>query len=184
MTGRRTRSRPEVGTCLIGVDCRGRAVGSSHSIAALRANGGACGQRAYCGGCSDLGAGFGAGDISASMLMIAISTHRSATFSMSASISGGQRTQRGRGRIGSTRGRCKGIRNIRKLCVDLWTFRRRGDRARPVQIALAAMFTISATKVTLKKNETMPWAVAVRRIGLDAIATSETCDVMPMMNEK
>jgi hypothetical protein len=30
----------------------------------------------------------------------------------------------------------------------------------------------------------MPWAAAVRRIGLLLIATSETCDVMPITNEK
>jgi hypothetical protein len=114
-------------------------------------------------------AGFGAGDMSASMLMIAISTQRSATFSTSASIEPFPR------------------RSAEYNAVAATSVPRRGDRARharPVQIALAAMFTISATKVTLKKNETMPWAIAVRRIGFDAIATSETCDVMPMTNEK
>jgi hypothetical protein len=51
-------------------------------------------------------------------------------------------------------------------------------------ITLAAMFTVSASSVALKMNETMPCAVTVWRIGFDVTATSETCDVMPMTNEK
>src|SRR5262249_28257350 len=50
--------------------------------------------------------------------------------------------------------------------------------------ALAAMFTVSASSVALKKNEITPCAVTTRRIGLAVTATSDTCDVMPMTSEK
>jgi hypothetical protein len=50
--------------------------------------------------------------------------------------------------------------------------------------ALAAMFTTSATSVALKKNDTTPCAMTVRRIALAVTATSETCDVIPMTSEK
>jgi hypothetical protein len=52
------------------------------------------------------------------------------------------------------------------------------------QIALAAMFTVSASNAVLKKNETTPWAITVRRIGCDATATSDTWQVMPTTKEK
>ncbi len=52
------------------------------------------------------------------------------------------------------------------------------------QIALAAILTISASSAVLKKNEMMPCAVAVRRMVLSVIPTSETCAVMPITNEK
>jgi hypothetical protein len=52
------------------------------------------------------------------------------------------------------------------------------------QIALAAMFTISASKVTLKMNATTPWARTRRRSERDVTATSDTCEVMPITNEK
>src|SRR4051812_40166705 len=60
-----------------------------------------------------------------------------------------------------------------------------GPCSRPSdQIALAAMFTVSASNAVLKKNETTPWAITVRRIGCDATATSETWQVMPTTKEK
>src|SRR5262245_45515080 len=52
------------------------------------------------------------------------------------------------------------------------------------QIALAAMFTVSASSATLKKNETTLWPNTVRRIGLQLTVTSETCAHMPITNEK
>jgi hypothetical protein len=52
------------------------------------------------------------------------------------------------------------------------------------QIAPAAMFTISAKSATLNRNDTTPCAVTVRRIERDATPTSDTCDVMPITNEK
>jgi hypothetical protein len=52
------------------------------------------------------------------------------------------------------------------------------------QSALAAMLTVRARRATLKANETTAWAVTVRRTGLFVIATSETCEVMPITNEK
>ena len=52
------------------------------------------------------------------------------------------------------------------------------------QIALAAILTISATSAVLKTNEMMPCAVAVRRMVLSVMPTSETCAVMPITNEK
>ncbi len=62
--------------------------------------------------------------------------------------------------------------------VNFWTTIAAANRecltASAAQIALAAMFTTSASSAALKKNETMPWAVTVRRVGLDATATSET----------
>ena len=63
----------------------------------------------------------------------------------------------------------------------------RGQGVHPApsrQIALAAMFTVSASSAVLKKNETTPWAITVRRIGCDATATSETWQVMPTTKEK
>src|ERR1700730_10889457 len=50
--------------------------------------------------------------------------------------------------------------------------------------ALAAMFTIRASRVALKKNDTNPWTMTVRRMLLAVTATSETCDVMPITSEK
>jgi hypothetical protein len=55
---------------------------------------------------------------------------------------------------------------------------------RQLQIALAAMFTISASRAVLNTNEMMPCTVAVRRMILSVIPTSETCAVMPMTKEK
>ena len=52
------------------------------------------------------------------------------------------------------------------------------------QIALAAMLTISATSAVLNTNEMMPCTVAVRRMILSVMPTSETCAVMPITNEK
>src|SRR5579883_314379 len=52
------------------------------------------------------------------------------------------------------------------------------------QIALAAMFTVSANNATLKMNEMMPWTEAVWRIGRQVIATSDTWLVIPITNEK
>ena len=52
------------------------------------------------------------------------------------------------------------------------------------QIALAARLMVRARRAALKKKAMTPWAVAVRRICLSTIPTSETCEVMPMMNEK
>ena len=46
------------------------------------------------------------------------------------------------------------------------------------------MFTVSASRAALNTNETMPWAVAVRRICRLVMPTSETCYVMPMTKEK
>jgi hypothetical protein len=43
-----------------------------------------------------------------------------------------------------------------------------------VQMALATMFTVSATTPMLKKNATSEWTVTVRRIRLLSICTSET----------
>ena len=63
--------------------------------------------------------------------------------------------------------------------------KRGGGRPAPSgQIALAAMFTVSASNAVLKKNETTPWAITVRRIGCDATATSDTWQVMPTTKEK
>src|SRR5262249_26082106 len=39
-------------------------------------------------------------------------------------------------------------------------------------IAPAAMLTVSASSAALKKNETMPWALTVRRISREETATS------------
>src|ERR1700730_16707109 len=52
------------------------------------------------------------------------------------------------------------------------------------QIAPAAMFTVRASNVALKMNDTTPWAATRRRNMLDVTATSETCDVMPTTKEK
>ena len=51
-------------------------------------------------------------------------------------------------------------------------------------MALAAMFTVSATNATLKKKDKTPWALTVRRIVLLVTPTSETWDVMPMTKAK
>ena len=55
---------------------------------------------------------------------------------------------------------------------------------RQVQIALAAILTISATSAVLNTNEMMPCTVAVRRMILSVMPTSETWAVMPITNEK
>ena len=52
------------------------------------------------------------------------------------------------------------------------------------QIALAAMFTISANSAVLNTKEMMPCTVAVRRMILSVMPTSETWAVMPITNEK
>jgi hypothetical protein len=52
------------------------------------------------------------------------------------------------------------------------------------QIALAAIFTVSANSAVLNANEMMPCTVAVRRMILSVMPTSETCAVMPITNEK
>src|SRR6202163_3372391 len=62
--------------------------------------------------------------------------------------------------------------------------RTRNDVFQNAQIALAAMFTINATSAVLKTKEMMPCAVAVRRMVLSVMPTSETCAVMPITNEK
>lgn len=54
----------------------------------------------------------------------------------------------------------------------------------PAAPALAAILTISATSAVLKTNEMMPCTVAVRRMILSVMPTSETCAVMPITNEK
>ena len=66
------------------------------------------------------------------------------------------------------------------------TFSHKGRRKKEKknQIALAAMLTISATKAVLNRNETMPCAVAVRRIDLSVMPTSEVCAVIPMTKAK
>jgi hypothetical protein len=46
------------------------------------------------------------------------------------------------------------------------------------------MFTVRASNVALKMNDTAPWAATRRRSALDVTATSETCDVMPTTKEK
>src|SRR5688572_6056140 len=68
--------------------------------------------------------------------------------------------------------------------------RGRGPRARfkagtaGDQIALPAILTISAISAVLNTNEMMPCTVAVRRMTLSVMPTSETCAVMPITNEK
>src|SRR5262249_19881980 len=52
------------------------------------------------------------------------------------------------------------------------------DRA--YQIKFDTVFTVSASTVTLKKNESTPWIAAMRRMYLLVMPTSDTCDVMPM----
>ena len=52
------------------------------------------------------------------------------------------------------------------------------------QIALAAILTINAISAVLNTNEMMPCTVAVRRMILSVMPTSETCAVMPITNEK
>src|SRR2546422_2658072 len=52
------------------------------------------------------------------------------------------------------------------------------------QIALAAIFTINASSAVLNTNETMPCMVAVRRMTLSVMPTSDTCAVVPITNEK
>ena len=46
------------------------------------------------------------------------------------------------------------------------------------------MFTVSASTVRLKKNDSTPCSAATRRMTLLVMATSETCEVMPMTSEK
>jgi hypothetical protein len=58
---------------------------------------------------------------------------------------------------------------------------RRDDRS---QIALPAILTINAISAVLNTNEMMPCTVAVRRMTLSVMPTSETCAVMPITNEK
>lgn len=50
--------------------------------------------------------------------------------------------------------------------------------------APAAIFTVSANSVALKMNDTTPWTVTSRRMELAVTATSDTCEVIPMTNEK
>jgi len=52
------------------------------------------------------------------------------------------------------------------------------------QIALPAILTISAISAVLNTNEMMPCTVAVRRMILSVMPTSETCAVIPITNEK
>src|SRR5882672_7821061 len=52
------------------------------------------------------------------------------------------------------------------------------------QIALAAMFTVSASSAALKMNDMTLWPKTVRRIGLQLTVTSDTCAHMPITNEK
>ena len=64
-------------------------------------------------------------------------------------------------------------------------FNNRGDDARPYPlIRFEIVFTVSASTVRLKKNDTALCAAAIRRIDLRVIGTSDTCDVMPMTSEK
>jgi hypothetical protein len=56
--------------------------------------------------------------------------------------------------------------------------------ATSLHIALAAMFTVSASRAALKKKEMKEWAKTVRRIGLQLTVTSETCAHMPITKEK
>ena len=58
------------------------------------------------------------------------------------------------------------------------------ERADPSQIALAAMFTVSASSAALNRNETTPCAATVRRMRADVTATSDTCEVIPTTKEK
>src|SRR5262245_9963830 len=48
----------------------------------------------------------------------------------------------------------------------------------------ATMFTVSASTTRLKKNDKTPCNDATRRMTLLLIATSETCEVMPITSEK
>ena len=52
------------------------------------------------------------------------------------------------------------------------------------QIALAAMFTVSASKAALKRKAMMLCASTVRRIDFDETVTSDTCAHIPIVNEK
>ena len=58
------------------------------------------------------------------------------------------------------------------------------DRTLAGKMALAARLIIKASSETLKKNATTPWAMTVWRIALLVTVTSDTCEVMPMTNEK
>src|SRR5262245_38579582 len=60
----------------------------------------------------------------------------------------------------------------------------RAEPRRGPHKALAARLTVKARSAALNTNDTMPCAAAVRRISLLVMATSDTCDVMPMTNEK
>src|SRR5262249_7307717 len=53
-----------------------------------------------------------------------------------------------------------------------------------IQMALAAMFTVRASRATLKKNEMTPWAATVRRISFLITPTSDTWEVIPITREK
>ncbi len=59
-------------------------------------------------------------------------------------------------------------------------------RSRPAsaQIKFDITLTVSASTVRLKKNAMAPCTVAMRRIALLVIDTSETCEVMPSTSEK
>ena len=46
------------------------------------------------------------------------------------------------------------------------------------------MFTVNASTTRLKKNDKTPWTAVTRRMILLVIATSETCEVMPITSEK
>src|SRR5262245_11651941 len=50
------------------------------------------------------------------------------------------------------------------------------------QIIPAAMLTARASSVVLKKKAMTPWASPSRRIALEAMVTSEVCDVVPSTN--
>jgi hypothetical protein len=59
-----------------------------------------------------------------------------------------------------------------------------GGGALPGQIALAAMFTVSASKAALNRNDTMLCDSTVRRIDFDDTVASDTCAHMPIVKAK
>ena len=70
---------------------------------------------------------------------------------------------------------------------------KRLSKARPVprrsrryfiEMASPAIETVRAIIVTLKTNAIRPWAVAVRRIVHEVMATSDTAVDVPITNEK
>ena len=58
------------------------------------------------------------------------------------------------------------------------------SRTAGVRSRSPAMLTINAISAVLNTNEMMPCTVAVRRMILSVMPTSETCAVMPITNEK